>query len=55
MNTENTNTTIIIQGASETVDIGIYHPAFPTVIISCGLDDSGQAQLILTPSSVVCY
>jgi hypothetical protein len=50
----NTNTTITIQGVAEVVDIGVYHPAFPFVIISCGLGANDQGQLMLTPSNVVC-
>ena len=55
-NTEKTQTTINLQGASsEAVQLAVYHPALPSTIITCRISPSnGQAQLVITPSNVIC-
>ncbi len=53
-NTERTQTTIILHGAfSEMVQLLVYHSKLASVRVTCSLS-SGQAQLIITPSTVTC-
>ena len=55
-NTENTRTTIVIQGIiSEIVSIGIYHSILQSTIVNCSITaENGQANLILTPTNAIC-
>jgi hypothetical protein len=56
-NTENTETTIRIQGViSEVVSIIVYHSTSPQpVIVNCTISNqNGQANLVITPTSAVC-
>ncbi len=55
-NTENTQTTVTLQGApSEAIQIAVYHPSLPSAIVDCRISKSnGQAQLVISPSTVIC-
>ncbi len=55
-NTEKTQTIITLQGTStEDVQLAVYHAALPSAVINCPTSPgSGQAQLTITPSNVVC-
>jgi hypothetical protein len=55
-NTEKTQTTITLQGAAaESVQLGIYHHALSSSVITCQIPaGGGQARVVITPSNVVC-
>jgi hypothetical protein len=55
-NTENTQTTIIIQGVtSEIVSIVVYHSTLQSVTVNCTISaENGQANLVITPTNAVC-
>ena len=55
-NTDKTQTTIVVQGiTNETIPIGIYHSTLQSLIVNCTISStSGQTNLVITPTSVVC-
>ncbi|CAF1499818.1 unnamed protein product [Adineta ricciae] len=55
-NTEKTQTTITVQGAkSEIVPLVVYHSTLHSVNVNCSISaDKGQAQLVITPTTVTC-
>jgi hypothetical protein len=55
-NTENTQTTVTLQGGpSEAIQVAVYHPSLPSAIVDCRIFQSnGQAQLVISPSTVIC-
>jgi hypothetical protein len=55
-NTENTQTTIIIQGiTSEIVSIVVYHSILQSITVNCTIsDENGRASLVITPTNAVC-
>jgi hypothetical protein len=55
-NTENTETIIVIQGViSETVSVAVHHSTLQSMMVHCSISAaSGQANLIITPTNVVC-
>jgi hypothetical protein len=55
-NIKKTQTTIVVQGVTtEIIPIGIYHSKFQSMIVNCTISStSGQANLIITPTNVVC-
>ena len=55
-NTEKTQTTVVVQGvASETVQVGVYHSSLGSTKVNCSISTAnGQANLVITPTSVTC-
>ena len=55
-NTENTQTTIIVQGvASEVVPVVVYHSTLQSVTINCSITaENGRASLVITPTTAIC-
>ena len=55
-NTENTQTTIVLQGViSETVSLVVHHSILQSVLVHCTISaDNDQANLVITPTNVVC-
>jgi len=55
-NTENTQTTIIVQGViSEIVSIIVYHSTLQSVTVNCTIStENSQASLVITPTNAVC-
>ncbi len=55
-NTEKTQTTIVVAGVgSETVPVAVYHSNLQSVTVNCPISaETGQANLVITPTNVVC-
>ena len=55
-NTENTETTIIVQGVtSEVVPVVVYHSTLQSMTVNCSITaENGRASLVITPTTAVC-
>jgi hypothetical protein len=55
-NTENTQTTIVVQGVtSEVVSVVVYHSTLQSVTVNCLIaTENGQANLLITQTNVTC-
>ena len=55
-NTENTQTTIVVQGlSSEVVPVVVYHSTLRSITVNCSITaENGQANLVITPTNAIC-